>query len=453
MKIDNRALAVCLVAAALMPVACTSSSADEPTAEAQSALEGRARAGKHFFDNALPGTNGRSCATCHSESTHTALLPSEVVARFAAHPNDPLFNRIDADDPDAATPTYAHVKAGLIRVTLPLADNLDLIDDSGNVVTNAARTISVWRSVPSIANTSYTAPYLWDGRAATLEEQALGALRSHSQIAHDPPAPVLGLIADFERTVFTSAAAEEIGEAIAYGEAPPNVEKHFPPGSNEALGQALFQKTCAVCHGGPRGNELTNKAVHDRLFPVIKADGTVDVTFLPDGTQVPVNVHHDLDDHKALNIGMAFGTYLTQIGALPDTLGVDFPHYRVRFYTDASRTQVLADLPPPPPANGPIGLPQAFSVDPGRAIVTGDINDWEAIDIPQLRGIRHTAPYFHTNLAPDLHAVVDIYSRFVLSAFPELGFPLANPPEGPGLPPESLTPAQKTQLVAYLNTL
>src|SRR5262249_42624117 len=156
--------------------------------------------------------------------------------------HDPLFNRLDADDPDAVTPTYDHLKAGLVRVTLPLADNLDLVDEAGNVVTNAERTISVWRGVPSIANVSYTGPYQWHGRAATLEEQAIAALRAHSQITHDPPPAQLRKIAEFERSVFSSAAAETIGDALADGETPPNVEQHFPPGSNEALGQAIFQR-------------------------------------------------------------------------------------------------------------------------------------------------------------------------------------------------------------------
>src|SRR5262245_7339551 len=71
---------------------------------------GNARAGKRLFAEPFPGTNGRSCATCHVESEHTALRPASVVARLARDPGDPLFNRIDADDPDADTPTYEHLK-------------------------------------------------------------------------------------------------------------------------------------------------------------------------------------------------------------------------------------------------------------------------------------------------------------------------------------------------------
>ena len=40
-------------------------------------------AGQRLFDQALSGTNGRACATCHPESDHTTLLPASVVARLA----------------------------------------------------------------------------------------------------------------------------------------------------------------------------------------------------------------------------------------------------------------------------------------------------------------------------------------------------------------------------------
>src|SRR5262249_53589785 len=100
--------------------------------------------GHQFFDNAFPKTNGRACATCHVEADHFALTPAHVQALFAQNPSDPLFNRIDDDDPNAAVPTYDHLKAGLVRVTIRIGDNLDVIEAAGNVVTNAARTIDVW---------------------------------------------------------------------------------------------------------------------------------------------------------------------------------------------------------------------------------------------------------------------------------------------------------------------
>ena len=102
---------------ALVLAACSGaegSLTEDPADEAQSAVSnGNPTAGKHEFDNALPHTNGRACATCHVESEHLALGPQHVTALYLQDPHDPLFNRIDADDPDAAVLTYDHLKAGL----------------------------------------------------------------------------------------------------------------------------------------------------------------------------------------------------------------------------------------------------------------------------------------------------------------------------------------------------
>jgi hypothetical protein len=55
------------------------------------------------------------------------------------------------------------------------------------------------------------------------------------------------------------------------------------------------------------------------------------------------------------------------------------------------------------------------SSDPGRALVTGfvggagPLDDWEKFDVPGLRGISRTAPYFINNSAATLEAMVDHY--------------------------------------------
>jgi len=60
------------------------------------------------------------------------------------------------------------------------------------------------------------------------------------------------------------------------------------------------------------------------------------------------------------------------------------------------------------------------SSDPGRALLTdlwhtrrtGGKDDWNKFDVPGLRGLRHTAPYFHNNSATTLEEVVDHYIEF-----------------------------------------
>ena len=415
---------------------------------------GGAPAGEHEFDNALPHTNGRACATCHVPSEHFALTPEHVAEVFAQDPNDPLFSAVDADDPSAPVLTFDHLKAGLIRVTISLADNLDVIDASGSVITNAERTVSVWRGVPTIENTAYSGPYQYDGRAATLPIQADGALHNHSEITKEPPAEVLDKIAGFEQTIFSDEGAAAVSEAIAAGRTPPPLDLDLPPGSDAAAGQSLFQSICARCHGTPKTNQIVDRAVFDSFFPVQHADGTVDVAgFLPTGVAIVDNFRHDLAPSHEGTYGISAIALLGQLGLAPNPSGLSLPQYRIRFYTDATRTQKLVDMPPEPPGIGPSLIPEPFSVDPGRAIVSGDPLDWEGFKVPQLRGVSKTAPYFHDASAPDLKALLDEYSRLILPADPVLDLPPVYPPEAPGLPPESLTPLQKTQLLAFLNLL
>jgi cytochrome c peroxidase len=105
------------------------------------------------------------------------------------------------------------------------------------------------------------------------------------------------------------------------------------------------------------------------------------------------------------------------------------------------------------PIVGPNFIPQFFSTDPGRAAITGDPHDFEAFDMPPLRGLANTAPYFHDNAAETLRDLVNIYSRFIVQFFPMLNRPLVNPPETPFGPPESFTPAEKDDLIAFLQIL
>ena len=81
-------------------------------------------------------------------------------------------------------------------------------------------------------------------------------------------------------------------------------------------------------------------------------------------------------------------------------------------------------LPCRSPTAGPSGvLPAGTKVrrtssDPGRALLTGFVggpapsDDWEKLDIPGLRGIAKTAPYFHNNSAATLEEMVDHYIEF-----------------------------------------
>ncbi|MEO8182614.1 MAG: cytochrome c peroxidase, partial [Deltaproteobacteria bacterium] len=172
--------------------------------------------GEQLFDQAFPDTNGRSCSTCHVLAEHTVLTPANVSARLATNPLDPLFNRIDADDPLAAEPTFEHLKKGLVRVVLDLPDNMDLLDLEGNVVTPPERTVEVWRGVPTVENVAISAPYQYDGRRATLQEQAQGAITAHSEGA-EVRRRELDAIAEFQEAQFSSDRARKVAWQLERG--------------------------------------------------------------------------------------------------------------------------------------------------------------------------------------------------------------------------------------------
>jgi len=476
MRVLHKSIACVFVAISALALGACSSVEDEQESSAATVEAPLSHHhGEELFDTAFSGTNGRACSTCHVREDHTALTPDHVTALLATNPDDPLFNRIDADDPLADEPTYEHLKKGLVRVFLTLNEKMDVIDSAGNVITPPDRRIPVWRAVPSIENTAITAPYQYDGRRGTLQEQAQGAVIDHSQggqVQHCD----LDALAKFQKAQFTSGRARSVASRLAHGVPvehiePPERTMDLTPA--QARGRDVYNIACEACHGGATTLQVVNRTVHDLAFVQLKPDGNVlyDTTVQP-----PQPVLRPQPDNEFLNVGFGNISYLGQI--FGDLFGprfnasVSLPQYRFRFYTDATRTVPVADLPPVPvtvsgdpfdlraalddngaPIVGPNFLPQQFSTDPGRAATTGEPQDFEAFDMPALRGIANTAPYFHDNSAATLRDVVDLYSRFILQFFAPLNLPLVNPAEEGSFFPESLTVQQKQDLIAFLQVL
>jgi cytochrome c peroxidase len=451
--------------------------------------------GEQLFSMPFPGSNGRSCASCHVPEDGFTLTPAHVARLFDDNPADPLFSAIDADDPTTETLTFEHLKKGLVRIWLTLPDNVDLIDEMGNVTTPADRKMYVWRGVPSIFDTATSAPFQLDGRVATLEEQAQGAVTGHSE-GGEVSKSELERIAAFERSMFSSerarAVADELASGVEFDEVS-DVENLLELSVKEKRGREVYEKVCASCHGGANKATIVDRDIHDLAFPDLKADGTV--RFEVPATDPPTPVLVAEPQNEFVNIGSAYETFLGQLD--PDshvfTKDLSFPRYRYRFYTDDSRREIVADLPPAappldldgggapdgggdfdeddPPAGGgapavdvdsdgnPIVGPnlglQLFSADPGRSMITGSPHDFEAFDVPTLRGIAKTAPYFHNNAADTLERVVEVYSDHLLSKFPSLTLPGEKEPDmdGDAGAPEALTAEQKSELVAFLKRL
>jgi cytochrome c peroxidase len=454
--------------------------ADEvrPQEAAETALQllapsAAAQRGRSSFTTALPNSNGRSCATCHVLEDATTLLPESVAARLETNPEDPLFDRLDADDPTADVLSFEHLRKGLVRVNLHLPDNMDVIDLEGRVITPPDRTIFVWRGVPSVANVAITGPYQLDGREATLESQAQAALKNHSELLEVERHP-LERIADFQRELFSSPRARFVAKLIELGlplEEVPIPEEFMPLSLEEKRGRDVYDAACQPCHGSASTDRIVNREVHDLFFSEVGPDGNVRFEVVPG--RGPVGVPLARPDDEFLNVGFGYASYLGQVGLQPAfNDDVELPRYRFRFYADAARTQPVTDLPPVPvtvsgdpldlrpaldergaPIVGPNRAPQLFSTDPGRAAISGDPADFEAFDMPPLRGIARTPPYFHDNSHATLEDVIDSYSRFILSAITPMNLPRQFPPETPGGRTEALSVQQKHDLVAFLRRL
>ena len=235
------------------------------------------------------GGNGRACADCHMPSEAFQLSPAIARARFEAllsklsdnkNADDPLFRPVDADDfrvnGDSARDFSNLVENGLVRVTMPLPVNVRLVDPATGLPSNETF-VDLWRAVMPVLNVAITGPdgvlpiwppgaprvpimgqdpngpnrqggYQHDGRFATLQEQARGALFAHAQVTVEPPSGMLDDLAAFQQTLFSSAGVERLSEAILSGSTflDPDPELN----ELEQQGKIVFTRACAQCHGG-----------------------------------------------------------------------------------------------------------------------------------------------------------------------------------------------------------
>ena len=274
--------------------------------------------------------------------------------------DDPLFRSIDAND-GAGDFTNLRQHA-LVRVSLKLP-----VDENGNTLIwptddpNATE-VSVWRAVPSVLNTAITAPYQLDGRFATLQEQADGAFAAHSQIIGVAP-KILDDLTAFEKGSFSSPRIRLLSDAIANNQPLPQTDPDDLT-ALETRGKALFDHHCTGCHGGPSQTALS--------------------PMLPEAT-------------RDIFVSKPVPPFAADLPYAPSPV-------RPRLWAFRA-------------GQGPIP-----STDPGKALFTGSVNDFNHFDIPSLYGISKTAPYFHDNSAKDLDAVIRLYQSDFIALRPDHWF-------------------------------
>ncbi|MEO8064448.1 MAG: hypothetical protein ABI821_17055 [Pseudomonadota bacterium] len=397
-----------------------------------------------FFDRHLQGLkgNGRSCADCHMPQDQFQLSPASVEARFKVlewrrlwdpRADDPLFRPIDADDfrtNGAQANDFSNLRQnGLIRVVIPLPANVRLIDPLTNQP-SAETSVDVWRAVPTVNDIKLTGPnntiswprgpnpgggFQLDARIATLQDQARGALQNHAEVQNAPGQRLLEDLASFQRLLFSNPRVRNLSDAISAGVTPlPDPDPKL--NAQEALGKVVFQRACAQCHGGP-----------DQSTPI--------------RTPLPVVRYHDI------------------VSACPRPVDTAVPA-RYAFAPCPQRLQRNARTYQITLADG--SITRRTSTDPGRGLLTGVLipaapptDDWGKFDVPGLRGLRETAPYFHNNSADTLEAVVDHYVEFfkrVQAVAPPGTVPPIATTDGLSFN-RALKPEDREPLIAYLKRL
>jgi cytochrome c peroxidase len=373
----------------------------ERTSSIPPGLNPKALRGAVNFFRPFPGGNGRSCATCHVPEDGFSLSPDTVEARWQRlqqwrkifpQADDPLFRSIDADDGKQDF-TLLRTRA-LIKVRTPLPNRVRLTDNPN------ATEVTLSRAIPPLNMLKHTTPYQQDRTAKTLEEQALNAVNAHMQPTVQPTRDFLESVAEFERQIFSDPRAQKISNAIDAGISPPDVDPPLTP--FEQLGKKKFGDFCGRCHGGP----AQVKNLENRIFPPF------------DGSTNPVSINVVVSNPPPQ------GFPVSPIQGI----GFDLPAQRFTIDLPSGSSVVLE------------------SSDPGTVLT--DINALETVggnqvfnrfDIPQLRGINKTAPYFHDHRAKTLEDVVRHYQKFFYFINVIRGFPL------PQIPDEDVAP-----IVAYM---
>lgn len=434
----SSALAVCCFVL-LSTLFITARAPSSPNQDAQIDGQQVARGLHAFLDRKLEGleSNGRACADCHMPADHFQLSPADVEDRFQQleaerlenpDADDPLFRPIDADDfrtnGDAASDFSNLRENGLIRITFPLPSNIRLIDPATNSPSPETE-VDVWRSVPTVNDVALTGPdsvnpwprgpnafggYQLDARVGTLQEQALGALTHHAQVQNAPPQQMLDDLAAFQLTLFTNPRVRALSDAVAERTWPlPDADLPLTPLQEQ--GKLVFERACTQCHGGPGQSNA----------------------------QMPAIRYHDISSDCPRPIDPVQPARFV-FAACPSRLARNARTYEITLPTGVRVRRT--------------------SSDPGRALLTGFVggpgaqDDWNKFDVPALRGISNTAPYFVNNSAATLEEVVDHYAAF---------FKRVQVVVAPAVPPVLSTdgvhidrpfrPSERDALLAYLRKM
>jgi cytochrome c peroxidase len=353
------------------------------------------------------GTNGRSCASCHTPEDAWAITPGTLQRLFdETGGTHPVFNALDANNPALDLSTVEARRAAfsmmltrgvLRRGGAPVANrewDIIAVDDPHGVA-DLTRLVEWRRVMPTINFHVGSATVNWDGGNSVGNDQHAGLVNQASRNItggqQGPPAPdaVVANIVDFE----TSLSSAQL----------------IIPGTGRL--------DSAGARGGPEAlSRMTKSEGRFDLFDAWMSEANPPRAQIARGQELFNNTNVSGRRCGACHSSANNGT------------NIDNGFFDVGAASAASRTP---DLPLYTFRNRATGEIRQLS-DAGRGNVTGLWNDLGRFKTPTLRALAARPPYFHNGIATTLEDVVRHYEA-------RLGF--------------MFTDQERADLVAFLNAL
>ncbi|HJQ70174.1 MAG TPA: hypothetical protein VKA70_14455 [Blastocatellia bacterium] len=353
------------------------------------------------------GTNGRSCATCHTPEEAWSINPGTLERLFdetgGAHP---VFNLLDANNPnmDVSTPEARRAAYSMMlsrgvfrRGGAPRPNSewelIAVEDPHGFASLN--RLVHWRRSMPTINFALGSATVNWDGGNTVGIDQHAGlvnqAARNVTGGQQGPPAP-----------------PEVIDDIVAFEESLSTAQLIVP---------GVGRLNSGGARGGPEAlSTMTKTAGRFDLFDAWADHGNPRRAQIARGQELFNNVNPGGRScnacHNSANNGTNINNALFDVrAASAEARTPDLPLYTFRNRTTGEIRQLT---------------------DAGRGNITGLWNDLGRFKTPTLRALAARAPYFHNGIAATLEDVVRHYET-------RLGF--------------VFTDQERADLVAFLNAL
>lgn len=261
---------------------------------------------KLFFDRRLSGDGTMSCATCHN-------------------PEEAFTDGLD------------------ISLSYPTTRN--------------------WRNAPTLINVAFSKHLFWDGRASSLEDQALFPMMSA-----------------FEMNQNLDFLEEELRSVPEYVDAFKKVFGGEITRERIAMAIASFERTL-VSKNAPIDRFLNGDK--EALSPEAKNGYKI---FTGKGKCSECHYGVNLSDDKFYNLGVPENRKMEKDPRIAATIRFVAKVYHYEDYPNLKE-------------------------DPGRYLITKARSDWKAFKTPTLREVSKTSPYMHNGVFNTLDEVIEFFDR------------------------------------------